>query len=510
VGESFEAAGYTLAHKISKDESVFAKVVGSLMTAKQVIAIDLGGESGRVIQVEFDGKTLNFNVLHRFPNIPVFANGTLYWDVLRLWHEIEHGISKASPDAASIGIDTWGVDGALLDRNGKLLGNPVHYRDRRNEGMMDWVFERIPKRELFNRTGIQFIQFNGIFQLASLIRDDSAMLDMAATFLTIPDLFNYWLSGSRTCEFTHVTTQQLYDPFGKTWDWKSINDVGLPAQIFPEIVQPGTRLGEYKGIPVIAPATHDTGSAVVAVPTTTPHYAYISSGTWSLVGLEIDEPIINDETFAANLTNEGGYEGKFRFLKNCMGLWLAQQSRNTWAAHGNEQSYEMLTEAAIRAEPFRSLFDPDDVMFLPVSDMPETIREFCRRTRQPLPETSGQVIRAIYESLALKYRFHIENMMRLANKRVDRIHIVGGGSQNAFLNQMTADATGKAVIAGPSEATALGNAIVQLITAGELGNMAQARQMLSQSSELRTFQPKQLGAWDSVYQTRFLPLVTTP
>jgi sugar (pentulose or hexulose) kinase len=478
------------------------------MIQKHVIAIDLGAESGRVIPIGFDGSHLTFSEPHRFPNIPVMAGGTLYWDVLRLWHEIDTGVAKFAGGAASLGIDTWGVDGVLLDRNGKLLSNPAHYRDRRNEGMMDWVFERVPARTLFERTGIQFIQFNGIFQLASLLRDGSPLFEIAETFLPIADLFNYWMTGSKTSEFTHVTTQQAYNPRTGNWDWETIETLGIPRRIFGEVVMPGARLGEYQGVPVIAPATHDTGSAVVAVPTTTRDFAYISSGTWSLIGFEIDAPIINDDSFAANVTNEGGAGNTYRFLKNCMGLWLAQQARATWAAAGHEYGYDQLAQMATEEQPFRSLFDPDDLAFMPPGDMPARIREFCARTNQPQPETVGQVMRAIYESLALKYRHLLDKMGRLCGRSAKHLHIVGGGSANALLNQMTADATGIPVIAGPREATAIGNAVVQLIALGELGNIAQARALLSRNPELTTYEPKHSAAWDAEYE-RFKGYVTT-
>jgi rhamnulokinase len=477
------------------------------MVGRHVLAIDLGAESGRVIQVDFDGGKLGFNVVHRFPNTPVYAGGTLHWDVLRLWHEIEAGIAAAGGGAASLGVDTWGVDGALLDRNGKLLSNPVHYRDRRNEGMMEWVFERVPKRTVFERTGIQFIQFNGLFQLASLIRDNSPLFDVADRFLTIVDLFNYWLCGSKTCEFTHVTTQQMYNPRTQDWDRETLSALGIPLHIFGEIISPGTRIGDYRGIPVIAPATHDTGSAVVAVPSTTPDFAYISSGTWSLIGFEIDEAIINDGSYAANVTNEGGYNGTYRFLKNCMGLWLVQQSKATWAAAGQDYSYTDLATAALAAPPFRSLYDPDDLAFMQPGDMPARIRAVCAAHGQPEPQSIGEVVRSIYESLAFKYRYLLENMRRLSGKRMERLHIVGGGSQNALLNQMTADALGVVVVAGPSEATAIGNAVVQLITLGDLGSVAQAREMMSRAMELTTYEPRNTEAWDAQYE-RYKQVIT--
>lgn len=470
-----------------------------------VIAVDLGAESGRVTRVAFDGENLHLDEIHRFPNIPVQVRGTLHWDALRLWDEIAAGIEKARSGIAGIGIDAWGVDFALLDRDGRLVGNPVHYRDGRTDGMFDWVFAHVPRREVFERTGVQFMIINTLFQLASMVASDSAQLRAAATYLSIPDLFTYWLTGEKLCEFTHATTTQFYNPRAGDWDRQMLAQVGVPTSMFGAIVQPGTRVGAYQGVPVFAPATHDTGSAVVAVPTTTQDYAYLSSGTWSLIGLEIDSPVINDESYAANVTNEGGVNGTFRLLKNVMGLWIAQQCRATWRAQGEDYSYDDLTRLANDAEPFRSLIDPDDSAFLPPGDMPTRIREFCQRTRQPVPETVGQVMRAVYESLALKYRLCIDNMIALSGRKVDRLHIIGGGTQNRLLCQMTTDALGRLVIAGPVEATALGNAIVQLIALGEIGSVAQAREIVSRSATLKRYEPEQSPAWEEAYQ-RFITL----
>jgi rhamnulokinase len=478
------------------------------MASQHVIAVDLGAESGRVMLVSFDGSSLRLEEVHRFANVPVWVQETLYWDVLRLWHDITTGIEAAPPGAASIGVDSWGVDFALFDRDGRLLANPVHYRDKRTDGMMEWVFERVSRRTVFERTGIQFMKINGLYQIASLVRDDSPLLDLAATFLTIVDVFNYWLSGSRTCEFTHATTQQCYDPRLGDWDRATLAALGIPTGIFPPVVPPGTRLGRYQGIPVIAPVCHDTGSAVVAVPTTTPNYAYISSGTWSPVGMEVDEPIINDATYEANLTNEGGIGGTFRLLKNVMGLWLVQQCRATWAAMGKTYGYDDLTTLAVDAAPFRSLVDPDDPSFLLPGDMPARIRAFCQRTEQPVPESDGQVIRTVYESLALKYRAVLDRLIALTGRTVERVHIIGGGSQNGLLCQMTASAIGCPVVAGPVEATALGNAIVQYIALGELAGMAQAREFLSHATPLTVYEPQDGAAWTEGYR-RFEALLTS-
>ncbi len=478
------------------------------MADRRVIAVDLGAESGRVINVASNGSRLSLDIVHRFPNIPVSAGGTLYWDVLRLWHEISAGVDSALSGASSVGVDAWGVDFALLDRAGNLLGNPVHYRDGRTDGMFDWVFERIPRREVFERSGIQFMIINTLYQMASLSQSKSALLDCAATYLSMPDLFHYWLTGSVVREFTHATTTQMYDPRLSDWNRSGLASLGIAEDLFGEVVQPGTRVGSYKGIPVILPACHDTASAVVAVPTTTRDYAYISSGTWSLIGLEVDAPIISEASYAANVTNEGGVGGTFRLLKNVMGLWLVQQCRAAWLAEGRDYDYDTLTRLAQEAAPFRSLIDPDDAAFLPPGNMPARIREFCRRTGQPEPETVGEVMRAVYESLALKYRYALEKMMALAGRSVERIHVVGGGSQSGLLNQMTADACNRVVVAGPVEATALGNAIVQLIALGEFSSVTQARELLSRSGGLATFTPQFSASWEDAYQ-RFQALLTT-
>jgi rhamnulokinase len=461
-----------------------------------------------VANVSFDGARLELTEVHRFANNPVQAAGVLYWDVLRLWHEIVIGINAAPSDASSVGLDTWGVDFALIDRDGHLVANPVHYRDTNRQGAMEWVFERVPRRTVFERTGIQFMILNGLYQLAHLARSRSPQLDAAQTFLMMPDLFNFWLSGTKVCEFTETTTSQCYNPRARSWDLETLGALGLPTHIFPQVVQPGTQLGRYNGIPVIAPACHDTGSAVVAVPTTTQDFAYLSSGTWSLFGLEIDAPVINDVSYNANLTNEGGYGGTYRLLKNVAGMWLAQQSRATWQNQGTTYGYDQLIAEAERAEPFRSLIDPDDPLFFSPGDMPEFVREFCRRSGQVQPQTVGQVMRAIYESLALKFRHVLDRLLALTGRKVERLHIIGGGSQNTLLNQMVADALGRVVVTGPTEATALGNAIVQFISLGEIGSLAEARQLLSRTVNTKTYEPHNTAAWDEPFD-RFKQLVTT-
>jgi len=468
------------------------------MSAKHVIAIDLGATSGRVMDVAFDGAQLQLSEIHRFPNIPVQTPKSLHWDVLRLWHEITVGIDAVA-DAASIGLDCWGVDYALLDSAGELLANPYHYRDPRTNGAMEWVFERMPRREVFERTGIQFMPLNALYQLAASIRDGSPLLDQAAFMLTIADLFNYWLTGSKTCEFTEATTMQLYNPALADWDREIMAAVGIPPEILTPIAQPGTNIGAYQGIDVILPACHDTGSAVVAMPSTGARSAYLSSGTWSLLGLELDEPIISDAAYDANVTNEGGYDGTWRLLKNIMGLWVVDQCRATWKAAGNDYSFAQLAAMVQSAAPFKAFIEPDDPVFLPPGDMPARVREYCRRSGQPMPENDAEVMATVYVSLAYKYRYVLEQLIEVAGQTVDHLHIIGGGSQNALLNQMTANAIGRPVIAGPAEATATGNAIAQLIAIGELGGVAEARAMLSGGGDLVRFEPQNSAAWDEHY-----------
>jgi rhamnulokinase len=470
------------------------------MTKRSVIAVDLGAESGRVIRADFDGSRIAMTEMHRFSNTPVSAQGTLYWDVLRLWHNIKQGIAAVGNAAVSVGVDTWGVDCVLLDRDGNLLSNPVHYRDKRTDGMMEWVFERVPRREIFEQTGIQFMQINGLYGLASMVKNDSPLLHAASTLLTLPDLFNYWLSGSKTCEFTDATTLQMLNPRTADWTRGILESIGIPTNILTPVVFPGDKIGTYEGLDVIVPSCHDTGSAVVGVPTTTKNYAYLSSGTWSLLGVELNAPVINDAAYAANVTNEGGVYGTIRLLKNIAGLWLVQQCRETWLNAGKEYSYPELVGLAHEAEAFRSFVDPDDATFLAPGDMPTRIRDYCKRTNQPVPESVGQITRTVYESLAFKYRYVADLLKDISGQPIEKLHVIGGGSQNQLLCQMTADALGIEVIAGPAEATALGNAIVQFIAQGELANLAEARQMLSQTIETTTYEPKHRTAWEENYQ----------
>jgi rhamnulokinase len=470
-----------------------------------VLAVDLGAESGRVMAVHYSGKGLRLEELHRFQNLPVKVQGTIHWDFLSLWRNIQLGIDKGSVyQPASLGVDTWGVDFGLLDSHGDLIGNPVHYRDERTNGMMGKVFQRVPKSEVYHRTGIQFMPLNTLYQMMSLVESGSPQLEIASTFLTSPDLINYWMTGEKVCEFTNATTTQMYNPHTGNWDSELMDKLGIPTHLFPEIVTPGTRLGEYQGIPVIAPACHDTGSAVAAVPTNTKEYAYISSGTWSLVGLEVSEPVINSDSLNANITNEGGVYGTYRLLKNVTGMWILQQCREDWAQQGDNYSYDDLVRMASSAPPLKWLIDPNDLIFLTQGDHPERIRSWCKQTGQEVPDTRGAVVRCVLESLAIACRRVLEELSALSGMQIKVIHIVGGGSQNELLNQITADATGIPVQAGPVEATVMGNALVQFITLGELKDIQEARDMVAQMDALKTYQPQDTGMWDQAYQKGFI------
>lgn len=456
-----------------------------------VLSIDLGAESGRVMAVHYDGRRIQLEELHRFTNPVTTINGTLFWDFLHLWREIQAGIEKGkSFNPASLGVDTWGVDFGLLDRQGQLIGNPVNYRDRRTEGMMERTFEGVPRAEVFAQTGIQFMQINTLYHMMSLVVSKSPQLNMAETFLTVPDLLNYWLTGAKVCEFSNATTTQMVNPATGTWATSMLETLGIPTHIFPEIVPSGTKLGVYDGIPVIAPACHDTGSAVAGVPADNDHFAYISSGTWSLVGLETPEAIVNNTALEINASNEGGVYGTNRFLKNVMGLWIVQQCRNTWAQQGEPYSYEALTQMAADAPSQSTRIDPDDPRLLQHGNHPALIEAIFKETRQAAPHSKGAMIRCVLDSLAQRYHEVMQALSNCADQPVETIHIVGGGSRNALLNQMTANTTGLPVVAGPVEATVIGNAVVQLIALGELKDLREARQLVANMKDQKIYDPQ--------------------
>ncbi len=471
----------------------------------EFLALDLGAESGRAIAGRFDGERLTIQEVHRFPNGPVRVFDHLYWDALRLFEEIKKGLAAAGGNLASVGIDTWGVDFALLGPDGALLENPFHYRDSRTSGVMYKLFSVVPRREVFERTGIQFLPLNTLYQLYSLRLHRPHVLEEARTLLLMPDLFHYWLTGRISAEYTIATTTQFYDPRRGDWARDLLHQLDLPDRILPQIVPPGTVLGPLLGdvaaeagipaAPVVAPASHDTGSAVAAAPAEGEDWAFLSSGTWSLLGAEVAAPIINDQVLAHNFTNEGGVWGTIRLLKNISGMWLLEECRREWARQGRSLSYGELCEAALAAPPFAARIDPDDPSFLSPGDMPGRIAAYCTRTGQKAPAEPGALARVIFESLAMKYRDTLRRLEQIRGRAFRVLHIVGGGSKNAVLCQFTADATGLPVVAGPEEATAIGNMLLQAMALGQLRTPAEAREVVRRSFRLRTYEPRDTAAW---------------
>ena len=482
---------------------------------KNFLAFDLGAESGRAVVGTLESRKLSLRETHRFANPTGTMNGHLHWNLLAQWEELKTGLRKTVKEATKldgIGVDTWGVDFGFLGRGGELLGFPYMYRDARTDGMMEKVFARVPREKVFDATGIQFMQFNSLYQLFAMKESRSPVLDCAETMLFMPDLFNYLFTGVRKSEFSIATTSQMYDPRRRRWATEMLEQLGLPPRILPEIVPSGTVLGpllpqickqcDVTGppIPVIAPATHDTGSAVSAVPASAgADWCYISSGTWSLMGVEVDEPIINDKSLKYNYTNEGGVGGTIRFLKNIMGLWLVQECRRAWQREGREYSYAELTKLASVSKPFASLVNPDDGPFGAPGEMPRKVTEFCRRTGQSPPDSVGGTVRTCLESLALTYRKTLEGLEDILGRQIKTIHIVGGGTQNELLTQMTADACGRTVIAGPVEATAIGNILVQAMATGDVKSLADARKIVRESFDVKTYQPRDTAVWDAAY-----------
>ena len=493
------------------------------MTETCFLGVDLGAESGRVMAGLFDGRRIRLEQVHRFPNGAVSVANTLRWDVLRLWSEIQDGLAKGAATfgkrIVSVGVDTWGVDYVLLSRTGEMLGQPYHYRDPRTEGILAQAFGRVPKREIFAQTGLQFMEFNTLFQLLAFQKTSADLLALADRLLLMPDFFHWCLCGSRVVERTNATTTQCFHPTAGQWSFDMLRKLGLPLAMFPEVVEPGTRLGRLREniaartglsrIEVVAPATHDTGSAVAAVPTQktgAPNWAYISSGTWSLMGVEVQHAVLTDRALELNVTNEGGIDGTYRLLKNIMGLWLVQECRRAFERRGKNYDYAQLTAMAAEAQPLRSLVNPDDRAFLKPEDMSAAIRDWCVRYGEPVPQTEGELIRCALESLAFKYRMVLEWLEELTGTRIETIHIVGGGCQNESLNQLAADACGRPVVAGPVEATVLGNLLVQARSAGELGTLADLREIVRASTAPATYEPRGSARWHESYP-RFVDLV---
>jgi len=474
--------------------------------AKPYLAFDFGAESGRAVLAHLQSGILTTEEVHRFPNEPVEYGGSLHWDVPRLWLEVRKALAGLEEvELAGIGVDAWGVDYALLGDRGELLENPYHYRDRRTEGVMEDVFRKVSKEEIYRATGIQFMPINTLYQLFAERRDSPKVVAAAKHLVTIPDLFNYWLTGNPVCEFTNATTTQMVDPVKRTWATALMQRLELPADLPAPIVEPGSIVGtllpdvagraSLAGTAVIAPACHDTGSAVAAI-SAREGTAFLSSGTWSLVGTELDSPVITTDALRLNFTNEGGVNGTTRLLKNVMGLWMLQGCRKSWTLHGSSYDYRELMVLAAREASFIHLVDPDDESFLRSPDMPSAINEFCRRTHQPVPKQPGAYVRTILESLAFKYRLVLRNLEQVSGRRMEQIRIIGGGSKNRLLNQLTADATGRRVLAGPAEATALGNVAIQVLATGGASSLQEVRAIVDRSFPTEVFEPLETRKWD--------------
>jgi rhamnulokinase len=493
------------------------------MAERGYLAIDMGASSGRHVAGFLGGDKLRLEEVYRFENSPVNAGGHLQWDLLGLWSQVKQGLRAAAtriPELVSIGIDTWGVDFALLGRNDELLGNPYCYRDSRTAGIMNRAFAVVPREQIFAHTGLQFMEINTLYQLLAMKLANSSLLDAAESFLMIPDLFHWLLTGVKTNEFTNATTTQCFDPHARNWAYDLLNKLCLPTRLFQGVSPPGTRLGGLQtsvvaetglqSTQVILPGTHDTASAVLAVPFTgapsaKPNWCYISSGTWSLMGVEVPEPVINSKCLDLNFTNEGGVGGTIRLLKNIGGLWLVQECRRIWNQQGQNYSWEDLTRFAAAAKPLASFINPDAPEFLAPSNMPEAIRTFCMHTGQSAPNDAGSIIRAAIESLALRYRRVLGWLEELTGGKIETIQIVGGGAHNKPLCQATADACQRRVIAGPVEATAIGNVLMQAITLGDIGSIAQARKIVAESFAVETYEPQNAAAWDEAF-TRFVKI----
>lgn len=482
---------------------------------KSFIAFDLGANSGRAVLGKLHGNTLRTKEIHRFDNYPVEVLGTIHWDVLRLLREIKEALKKysssheESPD--SLGLDTWGVDFGLLDGKGRLIENPVHYRDNRTDGIMSQALEISSRKEIFQTTGIQFMEINTLYQLMAVKNDHPRQLERSKTFLMIAGLFHYFLTGQIKEEFSLATTTQLYDPIEKTWVKSLFDKFGLPKGIMPEVENTGTRIGTLGedikrdtgmgDVPVTATATHDTASAVSAIPAKSDSWAFISSGTWSLLGKEVERPVINREVMDANFTNEGCRTGKFTLHKNLTGLWIVQECKREWEkAEGKTFSYEEITRAARKSRPFQALIDTQAEVFSRPGGMPEKIRNFCRKTNQFVPNNRAGITRSVLEGLALNYRLNIEKLENLTDETIETIHIVGGGAKNELLSQFCANVTGKSVITGPAEATATGNILNQAIAQGYLASIEEARDHVRNSFELKTFEANNGPEWDLAYE----------
>ena len=477
------------------------------------LAVDLGATSGRVIAGIYNGERLVLEEVHRFGNGAVEVDGTYRWDIDKLFSEVKTGIGKAcaahGDSVVSVGVDTWGVDYGLLSADGTLLEQPYAYRDERTNGMEEEICKRVPREEVYQATGIQFAFFNTLLQVFAAVSSGSEAVTKAERLLFTPDLINYWLTGRQVNERAIASTSQMYNPHTGTWAVDLLDRLGIPTRMLGEIVDPGTVLGELsvevqkdtgaKALQVVAPGCHDTACAVAAVPASGDSHAYLSSGTWSIMGIEAPEPVTTPEALAAGFTNEGGVFGTTRVLKNICGLWILEECRRTWAEAGEDHSYEELMEMVRQAPAFAAVIDPDHADFAAPGDMPARIRAFCERTGQTPPADKGSVVRTALESLALKYRAVFGRLEKFMGRRLDTLHIVGGGTKNELLNQFTADALDRRVITGPVEATAAGNVMMQMVATGQLASLEEGRALVRASFETRTYEPVKTSAWDDAF-----------
>lgn len=491
------------------------------MEHKKMLAIDLGASSGRGILGKFDGEKITLEEIHRFSNDPVMMPGGFYWDTLRLLFEIKTAILNASHAGGvdTIGIDTWGVDYGYLDKSGALLSNPYHYRDTRTSDIQKYVFENIaPLSEIYGVTGIQSLNFNSIYQMAADLRDRPWIVENADKLLFMPDLLGYMLTGEKKTEYTIASTGAVLDAEKRDYATDLLRTFGISENLLCDVVAPGTELGALlpaieeetgnTGAKVIKVASHDTASAVLAVPAEDEDFLYISSGTWSLMGIESNTPVINDLSAKYSFTNEGGVFGTIRILKNIMGLWIEQESRRQWTREGTKYTFDELSEMALASKPFQCFIDPDDQLFATAGNMPKRIREYCEKTGQHVPETVGEIVRCIFESLSLRYRWTAEKLEELTERKYPVINIVGGGTKEEMLSQFTADASHRKVCAGPVEATALGNIAMQCIASGEIKDMWEARRVIRNSTDIKEYEPDMTNAaaWDEAYE-RFLKII---
>ena len=490
------------------------------MNKRYFLAFDLGASSGRAILGTLTNGRLELTEIHRFVNQMQLINGHHFWNIFSLFNELKIGLKTCVKELGiqpeSIGIDTWGVDFVHLTREGHILSIPYAYRDSRTNTSMEDLFQKIPREEVYAQTGIQFMQFNSLFQLFSMVKDQSSLLEITDTILFMPDALNYLFSGVKKSEFSIASTSQMIVPGTCSWNFDLIEKAGIPTELFQDIILPGTILGNIqqeitretgsKQIPVIAVAGHDTASAIVSVPCSGDNFVYLSSGTWSIMGIESKHPLISEQTYQLNFTNEGGVEGTTRFLKNIMGMWLIQEVQRIWSEEGTNYTWPAMVELARRSDPFKYLINPDDPLFLNPKDMTQAVRDFCYQTAQGTPHTHDEVIRCIYDSLALKYRYTLEQIQDVTQEKIEVIHIIGGGANNHFLNQLTADATGLRVIAGPTEATAIGNIMIQAKALGCVGSIQEIREIIAGSFDLFHFVPSDELNWDEAYN-RYLRIL---